>query len=396
MIKIIETLFYIIVIVICYNLSWPSENAYAADSKNSGSIKHFSDFSAGNFNLFREKLQKKESPLRIAYFGDSIIEGDILTCDLRKALQSKIGGKGLGYIPIISPVSMFRDGIRTQNSDNWVYRTFMNRGKTQIFGLDGSVAILPGNKTGWVDIVLTNRSAVTDEIGLFYRLNDGECQVEVIFDNGTNSKYQLEQTDSVNCMILKINSISKFRLKFITTDTLEAFGITMDTEEGIHVDNLALRGHNGLLLKYFNPAIMAKFSALRSYDLIILHYGVNVLSDSVNEYSWYGKALSGTVQEVRKYFPDTPILIVSAPDRAIKKGSIFTSHKGVAQLVQAQKYCANKSATAFFNLYEAMGGENSMIQWVKNKWAAADYIHFSFSGGKRIARMLTDVLLVKQ
>mgnify|MGYP002857578974 CR=1 FL=1 len=40
------------------------------------------------------KLQRK---VRIAYYGDSFVESDILTCDLRQLLQDRFGGQGVGW-----------------------------------------------------------------------------------------------------------------------------------------------------------------------------------------------------------------------------------------------------------------------------------------------------------
>src|SRR5258705_6549919 len=44
---------------------------------------------------------------RIAYFGDSQVEGDLVTSELRALLQGKFGGKGVGFVPITSVVAGF-------------------------------------------------------------------------------------------------------------------------------------------------------------------------------------------------------------------------------------------------------------------------------------------------
>lgn len=41
-----------------------------------------------------DELAAKPRPVRIAYFGDSFIEADILTADLRAMLQERYGGCG--------------------------------------------------------------------------------------------------------------------------------------------------------------------------------------------------------------------------------------------------------------------------------------------------------------
>ncbi|MCX6236000.1 MAG: hypothetical protein NTY07_00355, partial [Bacteroidia bacterium] len=45
---------------------------------------------------------------RIAFFGDSFIEGDIFCADVRNSLQDLFGGNGVGFVPITSEVAQFR------------------------------------------------------------------------------------------------------------------------------------------------------------------------------------------------------------------------------------------------------------------------------------------------
>lgn len=44
--------------------------------------------------------------------GDSYIEGDILSGSIRRRLQDRIGGRGVGYVPMTSAVAGFRRTVR--------------------------------------------------------------------------------------------------------------------------------------------------------------------------------------------------------------------------------------------------------------------------------------------
>jgi lysophospholipase L1-like esterase len=48
-----------------------------------------------------------------------------------------------------------------------------------------------------------------------------------------------------------------------------------------------------------------------------------------------------------------------------------------------------KSGAAFWNMYEVMGGANSMRSWVRKGWAGNDYVHFTTKGAQEIATVLT-------
>lgn len=74
---------------------------------NGGGMDHFYamvDLAA------RHKL--KGRPVRVAYYGDSFIESDILVADLREMLQSKYGGNGVGWIDAGNDLEQYKRSIK--------------------------------------------------------------------------------------------------------------------------------------------------------------------------------------------------------------------------------------------------------------------------------------------
>jgi len=64
----------------------------------------------------------------------------------------------------------------------------------------------------------------------------------------------------------------------------------------------------------------------------------------------------------------------------------------------AQRKIAQTCEIAFWDLYDAMGGENSMVKYVNGvpPMASKDYTHFTFRGGKKIAKQLADAILFER
>ena len=58
---------------------------------------------------------------------------------------------------------------------------------------------------------------------------------------------------------------------------------------------------------------------------------------------------------------------------------------------------AQEAGISFWNLYEAMGGRNSMKRWVEEKPRLAnyDYTHPNYDGAKKIATLFYDYLLAE-
>ena len=62
-------------------------------------IEQFAPADSGRLRAFYDTLLYARRPVRIAVLGDSFIEGDILTADLREKLQQAYGGGGAGGGP---------------------------------------------------------------------------------------------------------------------------------------------------------------------------------------------------------------------------------------------------------------------------------------------------------
>ena len=64
-------------------------------------------------------------------------------------------------------------------------------------------------------------------------------------------------------------------------------------------------------------------------------------------------------------------------------------------LIRYQQALAAETHVAFWNLYEAMGGEGSIVEMVESNppMANYDYTHINFRGGKHIAKILFDTLM---
>lgn len=79
---------------------------YASKEADSTGVQ-IEDFSTGRVGLVRffsalNNIRELERPVRIAFLGDSFIEGDIVVADLRAAFQEQFGGNGVGFVPVYS------------------------------------------------------------------------------------------------------------------------------------------------------------------------------------------------------------------------------------------------------------------------------------------------------
>ena len=92
-------------------------------------IEEYDSVRTDGMRAFYDKLLTDGRPVRIAVLGDSFIEGDILTADLRERMQETFGGGGPGFAPVASPLTYFRRTVKTV-SKGWTAYNIMQRKKT--------------------------------------------------------------------------------------------------------------------------------------------------------------------------------------------------------------------------------------------------------------------------
>lgn len=179
-------------------------------------------------------------------------------------------------------------------------------------------------------------------------------------------------------------------------DSAVFYGVSMDDVMGIGLDNFSLRGASGLSLRRIPLETLRDFDRCRHYDLIVLQYGLNVATERGRNYDHYAAGLREAIEHLKKAFPEAGLLIVGVGDRDYRteEGELRTM-PGIKNLVRYQQNLAADCGIAFWNLFEAMGGDLSMAKLVEAKPAKAnlDYTHINFRGGKYLAGLLYEALV---
>ncbi|GAB4132602.1 MAG: hypothetical protein Fur0015_06060 [Ignavibacteriales bacterium] len=336
----------------------------------------------------------KTKSVHVAHYGDSMVWGDIITEDLREILQKNYGGKGIGFLSFSSDDVSVRQTVRQKYSSDWDFATLFTRNEKRYeIGISGTAAVSKGSN--WVEYNFTNERISSSSFSEFtvYALNKkGSAKIAYEISDGDKKYLTLPQSENLSSVSEKLNHMAK-RIKFSVGDSPDTYfyGVNFESGNGVYVDNFPIRGNSGVSLQDISEVIYKNFNEELNYKLIVLNFGVNALG--VNPL-WYEKQMGKVIERIKKLFPQTSILIVSTADRAIKKGSGFQTDEKIIELIDVQRKIAINSKVAFWNMYEAMGGKNSMVKWVDNSpsYGLKDYVHFTSLGGKRIAELMFDAL----
>lgn len=359
------------------------------------------DFSHGNKMikpLFAAIKRSKSNPVRIAFYGDSFIEGDIISESLRDTLQELYGGKGVGLVPLASEISQYRLSI-LHSFDNWsTYSLVGKKDPTIPLGLSGYAFVPEENNSVTYKPGRGQFPKQFYQARLFYK-STSNAILKYFINDSLEHQNQLDKSDSLKTFLIKEKNIKKIQLQFIDSDSLIGYGVSFENNGGVYVDNFAMRGNSGMALQELPENLLLQFNQIQQYKLILLQFGLNMVTEQDStDYAWYENRMINVVNRYKKLFPDAGIIILSISDRSYNSNGVFQTIPGIKRMRLAQRNIARRSKVAFWDLFEAMGGENSMVNYVSATppLAAKDYTHLTFRGGEKIAQKLADAILYEQ
>jgi lysophospholipase L1-like esterase len=359
-------------------------------SKGVEPIVDYSGGANGGMDHFYQMLasvNKLNRPVRIAYFGDSFIEGDILSGDLRSMFQETFGGYGVGWVDCSNPTTSFR---RTVNQKSLGFQEFAVVKKPfdkSRQGIAQRYYTVSEGAQVWTSGTKIAHCANWDVAKLFFR-TPSPASITAQLNSGSSQQYPVGGATHVQTIETR-GRATTVNYQFHHVDSrFTAFGMSLESERGVILDNFSMRGSSGITLANVPVVTLAEFARLRPYDLIILHFGLNVAVSGNTEpvLQVYVNNMKKTIRNLHAAFPEASILIVSVPDRDQRSADGITTLKEVKNLVALQQRLASECKVGFYNFYEAMGGEQSMKKLVDRNLANKDYTHLSFGGGRKVAR----------
>lgn len=345
-----------------------------------------------SMNNFLEKLAElksgKKRKIRIAYFGDSMIEGDLLTQTVRKLLQQQFGGSGVGFVPITSQVSKFRQTVIHNYSGGWQDESFKS-GKSSRLYFSGHLFRSGGDWVQMIDQTITDSSAIIEK-NLLFGNTAGNVNISV-----NNTPFQVNGPNLLNRVTLAADQNRGIRLS-VANENLPVYGISFESPSGIFVDNFSFRGITGIEFARIDSVFMKSIAANNPYDLIIFQYGVNLLfRPNDRNFNWYAKAMLPVVKKIRNSFDKTDFLLVSTADRAFRYGGEYKSAVGIDSLIKIQATVAYETGSCFYNQFASMGGTNSIVAWAKLNPSLAnrDYVHPNHRGAEVLGTYLYEAIM---
>ena len=375
--------------------------AYYRSLVNSGNLRfwlpnnHYFDAFWRN----AERARRTGRTVRVLHYGDSQIEMDHITSRLRSHLQQRFGGGGPGMVPFhtITPSMTIRQGTTgdlihlSSFGDSTVVRSRGDYGPMmQCFRTNGiTVTTLRAAQSSSVDDRAKRISAVT----LLYNDRGGNLSAELTDRQHRAALRQSSEGKGISSLVWLLDSASN-SLRLSVSGSADLYGILLDNGAGIAVDNIPMRGCSG---QQFTLVPEDKLTA--AYDqldvgLIILQFGGNSVPylKTSAQISTYCQSLGRQIDHLHLCCPSAKLLFVGPSDMSIRLRGQLQTYPILPELIDSLAATAVRHGAAYWSIYHAMGGLNSMPEWSRQGLAGQDYIHFSQRGADLMGDRLSQAL----
>lgn len=345
-----------------------------------------------NLDAFFQKLADlkagKRDRVTIVQIGDSHIQADFLTGQVRQEMQLQFGNAGRGIVfPYRALKTNGPPDYHTQSAGPWTSKRNIFPDQAGDIGLCG-ITLETLDTNAYINV------RVDDLPGLDYGFN----KLTVINDGDANS-FVLGVCDEYNCVagspqpadpkypFARVQTFDSpmhnIVLNFAAQDSLakyaHVYGLYLENGKPGVIYNMI--GVNGAMYRNYN--LSGKFLQQLAYlkpDLVIVSMGTNEAFRPGFKPEEFRRQMDTLVSGIRRNCAGTGILLTTPGDsfRRTRKGRVKNPDMQTCRNTVIA--FAKENHAAYWDLYDVMGGYGSMAKWYVSGMAAYDRLHFSRKG----------------
>ena len=315
--------------------------------------------------------------MRIVHYGDSQIEEDRMTQQIREKMQSRYGGAGVGLMPLAQTIpsrtvhqELIVNGRKVSPQTlkrNIVYGPKRDQRSDGLYGVMGQVTIM-------------NDSLV--------RGSEEITTICTPLDAGPRYSRVKVWADS------SVHYTAKGDTLFLSGRG-GVYGLSQESPTGVIVDNIPMRGCMGNVFKRINAEQLQQFYAEENVRLIIMQFGGNAIpsNEKPSTIQAIVAGLREQVQYLHRCAPEASILFIGPSDMLTVIDGEKQTYPMVPYMDRLLRKMAKEEQIAYFSLYQWMGGRGSMMRWQEIGLAGSDGVHFMRSGARKAGNAVADWIL---
>ena len=348
--------------------------------------------SLANFKLKVNSLKTgTREKVRIVHIGDSHIQADKFTGEIRNQLQKVYGNGGRG---LVFPFSLAKtNGPKDYNAES-----------TDNLLVCKNVEYIKKFPIGIMGITLKSQ-AESGTINMKFGIDS-------VKNRFTNSLliYSAEKESNITLNNTKEQETIEHNSKMY--DTLRTIHSTLQNHINIDWQGKKFSLH-GLYLENSTPGIIyntigingARFKdycatdyffeqlELIKSDLIIISLGTNESYSSKYTDEDFTKYINLFLSKLKEVCPNTDVILTCPSENYHLRKNVPVENQRVQNVNLILRQTAQKNKMAIWDLYKVMGGKGSMKVWKMEGLINPDYVHFRRDGYKLQGRLFFEALV---
>lgn len=328
--------------------------------------------------FYASLAESSERVVRVLHYGDSQIEEDRMTQQLREALQARYGGSGVGLMPLAQTIpsrtvkqQLHMNGRMIQPAQGprryIVYGPKRDQRSDGLYGVMGQVAVMN-------DSLVSGSEEVT-------------AVCTPLIPTAQYTRWKVFADSSIHYTF--------------SGDTVflsgrgAVYGLSQESEKGLIVDNIPMRGCLGIVFTKIDSAQLTTFYRQENVKLIIMQFGGNAIPSNRNPGTIQAivKGLRDQVQYLKTCAPEANILFIGPSDMLTQENGEWITYPMVPYMDRLLQKMAADEQIAYFSLYRWMGGSGSMARWQETGLAGSDGVHFTRSGARKAGKAVAEWLI---
>jgi len=381
-------------------------------------VDHYRDPHGSMWHFYQALLDetqgKRKEPVRALYYGNSEIGFDRPTSQIRRRFQTHFGDGGKGFL-VAAPGWRYQrhaDVVWTQGG-TWKIDTIRGaKRKDGLYGLGGVLAISDG--PAWTEFATVpiadsrpegylNFPAGTrfSKFELYYQTYAGGGEIKVEADNGAQTMLLPAASYSPKDRVFSLDLGDGPHTVRVSGGRrpIRLYGAVLERERGFVLDTVQVIGAWANSQQVFNADHLKRQVARRKPDLVIFQWGAKELMRnpivSAAQARAFRKSYAESIRRTMAARPRASCLVISTKDMGMRKRNLIVSRPAVKPIVRAASDAADQTGCAFLNLYEALGGENTMRRWYEEspRRVAPDLGHLMRVGAIEVGDTVSDILI---
>lgn len=352
-----------------------------------------------NLKAFYQALWRTESKLpgavtRVLHYGDSPVTADSITADVRALLQEHYGDAGHGFILIAKPWAWYGHRGMDILGKGWhIEAATQSHARDGLVGLGG--VSFDGTAGAASQIVLGEDHA---RMEVEYLRQPGGGRLAIRSEGRELGEIETDDAaKQAGFLTVQLPAGTRNIDLMVERGPVRLFGVSFERDEpGVIYNSLGLNGGQvQAVVRYFDKAGWSLELQHQRPDLVVLNYGTNesIYAEYI-EKSYPGE-LREVIGRVKAAVPNASVLIMSPMDRGQRDASgRISTVPSLPRLIEIQRQTAADMGCAFFNTFQAMGGEGTMARWYESqpRLVSADFTHPLPGGARKVGVLLDQAL----